>query len=88
LKSAFGGASAARIVDKDIVDKQMAFGRTLARIGDLLRPGLRCSFCRRRADDVTCLVAGASAYICDACVTKCVTVLEQQGGMAPTAPGR
>ena len=42
--------------------------------------GLRCSFCSRRADDVARLVGGASAYICDECVTKCVAVLEQHGG--------
>jgi ATP-dependent Clp protease, protease subunit len=34
------------------------------------------------------LVAGVSGYICDQCVTKCVAVLEQHGGFAPTAPNR
>ena len=65
----------------------MTFGMTLARIGLLIRPGLRCSFCGRRSDHVARLVAGASAYICDDCVTECVAVLEQNGGFAPTAPG-
>ena len=64
----------------------MTFAMTLARIGHLVRPGLCCSFCNRRADDVERLVAGAAAYICDECVTKCVAVLERQGGIAPTAP--
>jgi hypothetical protein len=57
----------------------------LARIGHFLRPGLRCSFCGRRAEDVGRLVAGASAHICDECVTKCIAVLEQHGGLAPTS---
>ena len=61
---------------------------TLARIGQLLRPGPRCSFCGRRADDVERLVAGAAAYICDDCVTKCVSVLEQHPPVAPAAPAR
>ena len=62
---------------------------TLADVEDLLvRPGLCCSFCNRRADDVERLVAGAAAYICDECVTKCVAVLERQGGIAPPAPAR
>jgi hypothetical protein len=50
--------------------------------------GLRCSFCGRHADDVARLVAGASGYICDDCIIKCVAVLEQHGGVAPTVPGR
>jgi len=58
----------------------------LATLGGLLqwRPQrLRCSFCRREADAVGRLVAGASAHICDACITKCVAVLEQHGGFVP-----
>ncbi|MGZ8389397.1 MAG: ClpX C4-type zinc finger protein [Rhodoplanes sp.] len=35
---------------------------------------LRCSFCRRPAAEVGRLVAGASAYICDTCIVKCVAV--------------
>lgn len=42
---------------------------------------LRCSFCGRTANEVERLVAGAAAYICDACVGKCVEVLEDHGGM-------
>jgi len=44
---------------------------------------LRCSFCRRSADEVGRLVSGASAYICDACIADCVAVLEQHGGVRP-----
>src|SRR5262249_57996349 len=32
------------------------------------------------------LVAGVSGYIFDECVTKCVAVLKQHGGFAPTVP--
>jgi ATP-dependent protease Clp ATPase subunit len=44
---------------------------------------LCCSFCRRGADDVDRLLAGASAnaYICDSCVTQCVTILQDRGGL-------
>ena len=34
------------------------------------------------------LVAGVSGYIFDQCVTKCVAVLKQHGGFAPTVPSR
>jgi len=47
-------------------------------------PRLRCSFCRRSADEVERLVSGASAYICDACIADCVAVLERHGGFAGT----
>jgi ATP-dependent Clp protease ATP-binding subunit ClpX len=51
-------------------------------------PTLRCSFCRRTADEVARLVAGASGYICDACVMKCVAVLEEHGGIERPEAGR
>jgi hypothetical protein len=77
-------ALSARILDKMMVDtKNMATNTALARISRLLRPRLRCSFCKRSADDVGRLVAGASAHICDECITKCIAVLEQHGGLAP-----
>lgn len=66
----------------------------MGRIAEYVRKGwpgarrLRCSFCGRHAGDVARLVAGASAYICDDCIIKCVAVLEQHGGVGPTAPGR
>src|SRR5262249_53022517 len=34
------------------------------------------------------LVAGVSGHIFDECVTKCVAVLKQHGGFAPTVPSR
>ena len=43
-------------------------------------PRLRCSFCVER------LVSGASAYICDACIGKCVAVRENHGGFAGARP--
>ena len=49
----------------------------LARLGRLLRPPLACSFCGRDAEHVDRLVAGASAHICDDCITKCLDVLER-----------
>jgi ATP-dependent Clp protease ATP-binding subunit ClpX len=49
----------------------------LARIGRLFRPPLACSFCGRNAEQVERLVAGASAHICDNCITQCLDVLER-----------
>jgi ClpX C4-type zinc finger len=57
----------------------------LARNRWRLWSGLRCSFCGRRSDSVGRLVAGASAHICDECITKCVAVLEQHGGFTPAS---
>ena len=68
---------------RNVVDGSMTTDAALARIGRLLRPRLRCSFCNRSAADVGRLVAGASAHICDECITKCIAVLEQHGGLAP-----
>jgi ATP-dependent Clp protease ATP-binding subunit ClpX len=47
---------------------------------------MRCPFCGRSADQVERLVSGAAAYICDACIAECVTVLEQHGGFAGARP--
>ena len=52
-----------------------------------LKPRLRCSFCRRSAEDVERLVSGTSAYICDTCIAACVAVLERHGGFAASARG-
>ncbi len=64
------------------------FGRNVksAALTELIRKGfpLRCSFCRRNAASVDRLVAGASAYICDACVAKCVAVLDRHENVAAT----
>jgi hypothetical protein len=66
-----------------MVDRDMMTNTALARIGRLLRPRLHCSFCNRSAAEVGRLVAGASAHICDECITKCIAVLEQHGGLTP-----
>jgi len=62
----------------------------MGRIAEIARKGmkrrLRCSFCGRSEDEVARLVAGASAYICDGCVIKCVAVLDEHGGTS--APSR
>jgi len=52
-----------------------------------LMPRMRCALCGRSADDVGRLVSGAPAYICDACITACVAVLERHGGFAGRLPG-
>jgi ClpX C4-type zinc finger len=56
-----------------------------AKLGRWFAPKLECSFCRKGADEVSRLVAGASAHICDACIVKCVDVLNQHGGLHPTS---
>ena len=37
---------------------------------------LRCSFCRRPNKNVTKLVAGADAYICDKCAYEAIRIME------------
>jgi len=54
-----------------------------SRLGRWFAPKLECSFCRKSADEVARLVAGASAHICDACIVKCVDVLASHGGVDP-----
>lgn len=39
---------------------------------------LRCSFCNKDRGKVSKLIAGASAYICDECVTLCNDVLKEE----------
>jgi ATP-dependent Clp protease ATP-binding subunit ClpX len=56
------------------------------RIARRLAPQLRRSFCGRSADEVRRLVSGARAYICDACITECLAVLEKHGGLESTGP--
>ncbi|MFC9255886.1 ClpX C4-type zinc finger protein [Amycolatopsis thailandensis] len=38
----------------------------------------RCSFCKRSADDVGTLVAGAGVYICDDCVVLCAEAVKNK----------
>ena len=37
---------------------------------------LRCSFCRKKESEVSKLVAGPRVYICDACVTIAVQLMD------------
>jgi hypothetical protein len=41
---------------------------------------LACSFCGRSADDVAKLVAGPKVYICEACATRAVRIMEASSG--------
>jgi hypothetical protein len=38
-------------------------------------PNLNCSFCGKSKDEVTKIIAGPSAYICDECVATCNDIL-------------
>jgi ATP-dependent protease Clp ATPase subunit len=40
------------------------------------RAELRCSFCRKREQEVRKLIAGPQVHICDDCVQVCVDILE------------
>ncbi len=52
--------------------------RLLGAAGRLAGDGESCSFCGKRSDAVTHLVAGPRAMICDECVDICVAVLAEQ----------
>jgi hypothetical protein len=55
----------------------------------MLHRSLRCSFCRRREQDVDKLVAGPRVYICDRCVAIAVELMNAPGGPCPSgARGR
>lgn len=41
-------------------------------------PEIRCSFCAREEREVAKIIAGPGIYICDACVAKCNSILEQE----------
>lgn len=43
---------------------------------------LRCSFCRKRQDEVYKLIAGPGVYICDECILLCIQILAAEA--APT----
>ena len=43
-------------------------------------PRLRYSFCGRSDNEVSRLVAGSRAFICDECIAKCAQVLHDNGG--------
>ncbi len=42
---------------------------------------VRCSFCKRSSDEVTSIIAGPEAYICDICVQNSVELLRQNSAM-------
>jgi hypothetical protein len=42
----------------------------------IVRPKLRCSFCRKSEKEVAKLIAGAKGYICDVCIGACNRILE------------
>ena len=43
---------------------------------NLLRRGLRCSFCGKTEREAAKLIAGPKVHICDVCVGTCSTILE------------
>lgn len=45
---------------------------------------LSCSFCLRTADEVTRLLAGQAAHICDGCVAACDRILADPTVAFPT----
>jgi ATP-dependent Clp protease ATP-binding subunit ClpX len=47
------------------------------------RRNLTCSFCRRSEHEVTNLVAGARAYICDECADTCSAIIAEQRESRP-----
>ncbi|NLF35335.1 MAG: AAA domain-containing protein, partial [Clostridiales bacterium] len=40
------------------------------------RKAIRCSFCGKHQDQVTRIIAGPSAYICNECVHLCMSILD------------
>ena len=44
-----------------------------------LHQDVRCSFCAKPEADVADMVAGATAYICNECVSKCAEVMRERG---------
>ena len=53
---------------------------------------LACSFCGKRASEVSKLVAGPKVYICDVCVATASRIMSDSGGLAaqslPPSPTR
>jgi hypothetical protein len=39
---------------------------------------MRCSFCQKPANEVRKLIAGPTAFICDACVEVCVEIIADE----------
>jgi ClpX C4-type zinc finger len=49
-------------------------------------PKRYCAFCGRDETQVSRLVAGSSAHICDSCIAECVAVLDRHGGFDRPRP--
>jgi ATP-dependent Clp protease ATP-binding subunit ClpX len=47
--------------------------------GDDLPRAVYCSFCGKSQHEVGQMIAGPTVFICDACVARCVTLLEESG---------
>ncbi len=45
---------------------------------------LKCSFCNKHRDEVTALIAGDKAYICNECIHLCLEALSEEKEKAPT----
>ena len=51
-----------------------------------MKRNLRCSFCHRGENVVTKLISSSTiprSYICDACIAKCNSILEDHEGAPP-----
>jgi hypothetical protein len=51
-----------------------------------LNSRLACSFCGKRASEVSKLVAGPKVYICDVCVATASRIMSDTGGTTSFAP--
>ena len=54
----------------------------MAKFDDTNDKPIRCSFCGRTQDQVSMLIQGPDAFICDECVENCLSIIE--GTEAPT----
>jgi hypothetical protein len=58
-------------------DEVFTTGRFTREVNDMVRlRQLRCSFCGRKEDEVSKLVAGPRVYICDQCVALASRIIE------------
>ncbi len=46
-------------------------------------PELRCSFCGKKQDEVMCLIAGPTVYICNECVDICNEIIAEKRADPP-----
>jgi ClpX C4-type zinc finger len=42
---------------------------------------LVCSFCGKSRDQVRCLIAGPTVFICDECTVLCLQIISEQGSL-------